>query len=546
MKTITSLFLLISLNVYSQSNQAIYDNALTFYDNKDYNNAALEFSKLFEVAGYDLPNYALYNGARIFSLNQERKKGFEILEHLANQKFYSNTQQILIEEDFASLQVLPKWTSLINQVKANEEALPERTREKIKSELFKSRDLLTVDNGKLWGYNLWSEDILILDQNNIIYSLIQLPDSQTTDSIIFFKTVPENTIFQSNTTQEYNGKRYAIVLINSLDDNSSTIIHELFHVLQEKQITLNGLPILYLENYDAREWLRLEFQALRNTIVAIKEKQSRKSVLNFFNDALIYRKLRQEKYSEFLDKELQIETSEGLANYTAFKLSSHSDKYKQALQQLNKRESADTYTRAFPYATGPAYGLIFDYFELDWKQGLNKVYVFLNIYETKLLKKPLKISKLDLKTANQRSNFATIRKEELEREENHKKNVLHYTNLLVDNPTLSVTLIDKRFAKTFDMNGTLILKDVGVVYSELVGIDGSGGLNFGSFRTCQRKEKLGTSGILEIPKELKYIFPIPLHIDGQTIVGEFYEIKLNKGWIVEKLNEKGDLIIVKE
>ncbi|WP_318641382.1 hypothetical protein [Flavobacterium ardleyense] len=546
MKTITSLFLLISLNVYSQSNQAIYDNALTFYDNKDYNNAALEFSKLFEVAGYDLPNYALYNGARIFSLNQERKKGFEILEHLANQKFYSNTQQILIEEDFASLQVLPKWTSFINQVKANEEALPERTREKIKSELFKSRDLLTVDNGKLWGYNLWSEDILILDQNNVIYSLIQLPDSQTTDSIIFFKTVPENTIFQSNTTQEYNGKRYAIVLINSLDDNSSTIIHELFHVLQEKQITLNGLPILYLENYDAREWLRLEFQALRNTIDAIKEKQPRKSVLNFFNDALIYRKLRQEKYSEFLDKELQIETSEGLANYTAFKLSSHSDKYKQALQQLDKRESADTYTRAFPYATGPAYGLIFDYFELDWKQGLNKVYNFLNIYETKLLKKPLKISKLDLKTANQRSNFATIGKEELEREENHKKNVLHYTNLLVDNPTLSVTLIDKRFAKTFDMNGTLILKDVGVVYSELVGIDGSGGLNFGSFKTLQRKEKLGTSGILEIPKELKYIFPIPLHIDGQTIVGEFYEIKLNKGWKVEKLNEKGDLIIVKE
>lgn len=546
MKTINILFLFVSLNILGQSNQAIYDSALTFYDNKDYNNAALEFSKLFEIAGYDLPNYALYNGARILSLNQDHKKGFEILEHLANQKFYSNTQQILNDEDFVLLQVLPKWTSLIDQVKANEKALPERTREKIKSELFKARDLLTVDDGKLWGHNIWSQNILVLDQNNVIYSLIQLPESQTTDSIIYFKTVTENTIFQSNTTQEYNGKRYAVILINSLDDNSSTIIHELFHILQEKQISLNGLPVHYLDNYDAREWLRLEFQALRNTIKAIADQQTKRSVLNFFNDALIYRKLRQEKYSEFLDKELQIETSEGLANYTAFKLSSHSEKYKQALQQLDKRESAGTYTRSFPYATGPAYGLIFDYLKVDWKQGLDKIYDFLKIYESKQIMKRLKIANSDLKKANQRSNYTAIRKEELERKEKYEKNVLHYTNLLVDNPTLTVALLDKRFSKTFDMNGTLILEGVGIVYSELVGIDASGGLNFGSFKTLEGKNKLGNFGILEIPKEMKYVFPIPLRIDQKTIVGEFYEILLNDGWKVEKVNEKGDLFILKE
>ena len=546
MKTLTALFLIVVLNTFAQSNQAVYESALSFYDSKDYSNSALQFSKLFEATGYDLPNSVLYNGARSFALNQEAENAYDILNYLINEKFYSNLEEISKDERFAILRPHIEWNSLINQVKINEETLPERTREKIKAELFKAKNLLNSDNGKLWGQNIWSEDILILDKNNTIYSLDKLPNSQTTDSIIYFKTVPENTIFQSNTTQEYNGKRYAIVMINYINDNSSTIIHELFHILQENHIKLNGLPITYLDNYDAREWMRLEFQALRNTITSIVEKQERKVILDFFKDALIYRSLRQEKYKEFLHKELQLETSEGLANYTAYKLSSHSDKYKQALQQLDKRESADTYTRAFPYATGPAYGFIFDYLEVDWKKGLETVYDFLNIYETKLLKKKLAVTKEVLEIANQRSNYATIHKEELKRKENYEKNVSYYTKLFLDNPTLSVTLIDKRFSKTFDMNGTLVLEGVGIVYSELVGSDGSGGLNFGSFKTLEGKEKLGFSGILEIPKELKYVFPLPLNIDGRTIRGEFYEINLNEGWNVEELNERGDLIIVKE
>lgn len=546
MKTLTALFLILVFNSFGQSNQTVYEDGLTYYDNKDYVNSAQQFSKLFIATGYDLPNSVLYNGARSFALNQEGEKAYDILKHLINEKFYSNLDQIVKDEDFTILRKHIGWNSLIKQVKANEETLPERTREKIKTELLKAKDLLHRDNGKLWGYNIWSKDVLVLDQNNTIYSLDELPNSQTTDSIIYFKTVPENTIFQSNTTQEYNGKRYAIVLVNYLNDNSSTIIHELFHILQEKHIKLNGLPITYLDNYDARELMRLEFQALRNTINAVAEKQERKIILDLFKDALIYRKIRQDKYKKFLESELQIETSEGLANYTAYKLSSHSDKYKQALQQLDKRESADTYTRAFPYATGPAYGLIFDYLEVDWRQGLDTVYNFLNIYETKISQKSLIVTKRALKIANERSNYNTIHKEELERKENHEKNVSYYTKLFLDNPTLSVILIDKRFSKTFDMNGTLILKDIGIVYSELVGNDGSEGLNFGSFKTLEGKEKLGSSGILEVSKELKYVFPLPLQIDGSTIIGEFYEIKLNDGWKVEKRNERGDLIIVKE
>ncbi len=36
-------------------------------------------------------------------------------------------------------------------------------------------------------------------------------------------------------------------------------------------MNLNGNAISYLDNYDAREWLRLEYQALRNALKLIDE-----------------------------------------------------------------------------------------------------------------------------------------------------------------------------------------------------------------------------------------------------------------------------------
>lgn len=69
-------------------------------------------------------------------------------------------------------------------------------------------------------------------------------------------------------------------------------------------------------------------------------------------DAVIFRKERQQQYSKYLNDELEIETLEGLANYTGFVLSSYDNKYEKAIEEINQREEAKTYTRPFPYATG--------------------------------------------------------------------------------------------------------------------------------------------------------------------------------------------------
>ena len=56
---------------------------------------------------------------------------------------------------------------------------------------------------------------------------------------------------------------------------------------------------------------------------------------------------------------------------------------------------------------------------------------------------------------------------------------------------------------------------------------------------------MGAAGFLRC-KDGEYVFPFPTKIDGQKIIGETYEIELNEGWKVEKINDKGDLEVVRD
>ncbi|MFV0387166.1 MAG: hypothetical protein ACK5NT_00285, partial [Pyrinomonadaceae bacterium] len=300
----------------------------------------------------------------------------------------------------------------------------------------------------------------------------------------------------------------------------------------------------YLDNYDAREWLRLEFQALRNCLDAIDHKKKKSEISQYLEDALRYRKLRQTKYKVFLEKELELETLEGLANYTGFKLSTMEDIYKSAIAEISQREGAQTYTRPFPYATGVAYGLIFDFLKIPWKSGLTHTYNFLQIYEQSKQKNIL-VTDEQVTKANARNNFAEIHSEESERKTDNDRNIAYYVDLLSTKPTLSVKLADRfNYGMTFNMNGTIELPSLGTVYSSISGRDISG-KNFGTFRTLADHATLGDAGIL-ITDDDYVFFPTPFKTDGNKIIGETYEIALNDGWMVEKADSKGNFVIKKK
>ena len=533
-------------NAIINNTQNSYSLSMKEYELGNYKNASVLFQTIIDNNNIDeISTTRLYNGACIFALVKQNETAIQLLDYLASNRFYSNYNHITSDTDLNNIHLEPKWKSITKKVADNKKTKPERLCQKIKTELFKAKEILLAENGKLWGENIWSDDILVLGFDNTIYTTKPLQNSKTNDGIIYYKKIPENTLGFSNAAQKFNGKEYAVVLTNYLDDNSATIIHELFHVLQNKHISLNGNPIQYLDNYDAREWLRLEYQALKNALDAINHNKEKSEIEKHITDAVLFRKIRQSKYKEFLKKEIEIETAEGLANYTGFILSTYTNKYTKAISEINQREQAQTYTRPFPYSTGPAYGLIFDYLKINWRIGLDTTYNFLNIYETKYLKKEIQINDEIVKLAQQRNNYQEIHQQELDRKVKNDKIIDYYSNAFIQNPTLSVKLVDDLYGRVFDMNGTIILKDKGIVYSMIKGIDNSK-KNFGDFSTTKGKEKLGLSGVLYSFDGTVFTFPKPIKIESNRITGKYYEIELNEGWEVVKVNEKGDLEIVKK
>lgn len=330
--------LLTSTTAFSQTDQVSgYPKAMALYNDKDYRNAAKTFDLINDTG---LSAKKRYDGACIYALNHEPEKAFTLLYFLADKQFYSNYDHLQKDTDLTDLHKDQKWGVLLEKVKYNSSTVAKRKLETIYTALNKARQLLLKDGGKLWGDTIWNDHIFVLDYEHTIYTIKPFPGSKTWDGKLFYTKVPINTFVFVNTIQSYQGKDYAIVLANYLSDHSITIIHELFHLLQLKKMKLNGDAIKYLDHYDARELLRLEYQALRNTLSAISNKSDRTKIISSLEDALLFRKLRQHTYKAFLQSELEIESLEGLANYTGFALSSSANKYEAAIAEIDQREQA--------------------------------------------------------------------------------------------------------------------------------------------------------------------------------------------------------------
>lgn len=554
MKRILSLVILSVfipfVNAQETDINKIYQSAIENYEAGNHKKSTGEFSKVIELAkGIDnLSDYVLFRGALIFGGNNEREKTFLVLNYLVNDRFYSDLDNLNSQTELKKWNTTKEWKEVIAKIKENKETQPTRNRENIKAKLLEAKAILQHDNGRLWGHQIWNDSIIVIDYDNTMYSLVKLPSSKTDDDTLYYKTMEPNALVFVNTTQKYEGKEYATVLSNYLKDKSATIIHELFHLLQFKSGKFKGDAIAYLDETNARILLRLEYEALRNALKAINEHKGIEEVKTYLKDAVLFRKERQKQYVKYLDDELEIETLEGLANYTGFVLSAYDNKYEKALSEIDQRENAETYTRPFPYATGPAYGLIFDYLNIDWRKDLDKIYNFAEIYDTKLNKSKLNSSTKALTQAQARNNFDEINKQEIAREERQNKLIAYYTDLLFNKPTLKVAIDDfDGYGRSFNMNGTLTIKNKGVIYSSIRGRDKSDGKNFGNFATIQGKDELGKAGILSYEKNgtTYFVFPLPTTIAGTKITGDFYEIDLNTGWKVVKKSD-GNMEIVKE
>lgn len=521
----------------------LYKKTVEAYQAQDFKTASECYRQFAALKGDALTIDDQYLGASIYALNGDKDLSFNLLHNMAFDRFCTYYNDISQDGDLLSLHADLRWNEILERLQDNIKTLPQRTKQRALAALLAAKKLLKTDNGSLWGEQIWNDSILILDESNTIYSLLHLPESQTDDGILFYKSLPENLLSQTNSAQALYGNQYCVVLASYLNDSSATLAHELFHLLQNKRIRLYYNPIGYLDNYDARELMRLEFQALRNAIGGLDGKAPRKKVMGYIQDAFLFRKYREQQYPQYLQECTGLENVEGLANYTGIRLSTLPNKYAEIKDELVQREAAASFTRPFPYATGPAYGFILDYLGVNWRNGLKKTYNFLEIYEKQYLKRPLSLEPKKLADAQKRNNYPKIHEEETARKLEHDKNQTYYSGQFVTAPTLTVKTVDSLYSGSYDMNATFFLEGKGVIYASIKGTDMSGN-NFGNYSTTD--DAIGVSGVLVLPDWKTYVFPRPISIEASKIVGEHYVIELNKGWTIRKINEKGDLELVKQ
>ncbi|MBK7227232.1 MAG: hypothetical protein IPH96_18150 [Saprospiraceae bacterium] len=174
----------------------------------------------------------------------------------------------------------------------------------------------------------------------MVYTLNKDLSNASRDSLLYYKQVAEKTLLHTNTNQEFEGEKWAIVQNYDMtpSDSCQTPIHELFHLFHSKQLNIAGNIVEYLDEYEAKILLRSEFEALRNSIKSL-QKNDDKAARQYLNDAIYFRTKREKQFESQNHFALKLETLEGLAFYTGNKLSAHKDLYRMAILELNGRKS---------------------------------------------------------------------------------------------------------------------------------------------------------------------------------------------------------------
>jgi hypothetical protein len=301
--------------------------------------------------------------------------------------------------------------------------------------------------------------------------------------------------------------------------------HEMWHRVQnEIGFPSSGAANNHLDSLAGRLWLQLEWRALEAAL-RTRGLRRRKAI----SDALIFRGYRRTLFPRAAIEEREMEMHEGLAEYTGARLSGALDLGHYVIDRwLTETPKQPTFARSFAYASGPAYGLLLDQSQSNWRRRLGKGEDL-----GELLRKSQHI-RLKPQTEQSVWRYARsygavmLQRSELEREKIRQKRVEEYKSRLVEGPVLAIQLRQM----TMQMNpGNLVpLDSLGTVYPEVKIVDAWGILTV-------------TKGAL-IKSDFSTVYvPAPANFHGLDLEGDGWTLQLNKGWQAVGGARKGDYVL---
>ena len=336
------------------------------------------------------------------------------------------------------------------------------------SEYFNEVNRAATNHKALWNVNLYGPILLVDAKTRDVFA----NEKDSTGILVagtgIFRGKLPNDINIANTSIRWNGKRWAMIMLPlpaNRKERLNLISHELFH---RAQPTLNLISINvdnnHLDKEHGRIYLRLELEALRQAVQSPSLEIASPHIIN----AMMFRKLRHQMYSDADSTENILELNEGLAEYTGLIMSERSRK--EMVEHLMKSamdfQQSKTFVRSFAYQTIPLYGFLMHNFVREfWNRDItsqsNLTVYFMRSFNVKI--------PIDIETYTSKVwlnyNGAQISQEEKKRQEDHARVINEMTTMFVKNPHLEIPL--ERMNISFNPGNLIPLENYGTVYPNL-------------------------------------------------------------------------------
>lgn len=230
-------------------------------------------------------------------------------------------------------------------------------------------DICQTDRGQLWGAELCGPLIVVDPSTRAVWANQAAPEGGLQrQEVGWIGTLPPG-IGVANTSTEWAGVRWIMVVspLPAADLELRVLIaHEAWHRIQASiGLAAQGSDCEHLESERGRYYLRLELRALRRALTTRGASRWRA-----VGDALAFRKTRLQEFPSAGGQEGALDRNEGLASYTGVKLGAGPQSFDYAARTLAKYDNHDAFARAYAYASGPAYGLLLDERQPNWRAQL--------------------------------------------------------------------------------------------------------------------------------------------------------------------------------
>jgi hypothetical protein len=394
-----------------------------------------------------------------------------------------------------------------------------------------AKALCEADAGKLWGVSLCGP-ILFVDPDSRTLVASQ-PDAQSAlvpQGGVYVGMLPKSENF-ANTATDWSGTHWTEMMWPLPDERSrrdTLMLHELFHRIQDKLpfAPMRNASNAHLDTLDGRYTMLLEYRALTRALNATNDEERRAAIA----DALLFRAARYRLFLKAAADEKTLEMNEGLAEYTGVRLGNPQPTEAQAaaLRDLNSQAKVPSLVRSFAYATGPAYGLLLDRYQPDWRTALQTGKTL-----PELLQSALKLTlPTDLEHATRQQALSydgvALHATESERENTRQALLTLYRAKFIDGPTLTIPL--QKMSVQFDPRTLQPLDDLGTVYPEIRISDVWGILE-------------ASKGALVKGEWGSVVLTAPTDTSGSPIKGDGWRLELKPGWKLVRAARKGDYLL---